>query len=213
MSKDKKFSFKKGAGVDVEAVLAELIDKKLAALKEKDEDFETFELEEEEKPQVQATTKAPKLSTKRPKLKLEERRLLIDDEEERKEFDAFLLSFRDTRNIYNKLDKEIKEGREIILEKVGVNLVYEGDSVALKIGEAPQSSVNVETVINALVDLESEDMKELKAGIQQILDLARLGILSIGKTDFERWIKAQGHEVGPFLVQRSPKKIIRVTTK
>jgi hypothetical protein len=203
---DKKFVFKKGTK-DVETLLGELLDKKIAALQEKDEDFEILEIEEERKPKV------PKISRKRSKVKIEENRLTLDDPEIRQEFDETLLAFRDIRTEYKRLDKEIKTGREAILEAMNGNLIYEGDAAVLKITETPQSSVNTETVIEALVDLESEDLDEIKAGVQEILDMARMGLLSISKTGFDRWIKTKGQEAGPFLVNRSPKKVIRVSKK
>lgn len=213
---DKKFTFKKGTS-DVEALLEEMVDKRLAALtgegkKEKDEDFEMLELEEKPKKKV-TSKKAPKISTKKSKLKIEEKKHVIDDDEERQEFEEHLLSFKEARTKFNELKKEIDEGREVILSVMSGDLLFEGEATTLKIAETPQSSVNAETVIEALVDLESEDIEEIKAGVQEILDMARMGLLSIGKTAFDRWIKGKGQESGPYLVSHTPKKVIRVTTK
>lgn len=216
---ENKFRFKKGA--DVEAILEALVDKRLKALQEgkeeEDKDFELLELEEEvksAKPKVSRSAKPRILKKKKKsKLKIEEKRLVIDDPEEKAEFDEALLAFKEARGQYNQLDKEVKAGRNTILTTMDGNLLYESDQVILKIAETPQSSVNAEAVVEALVDLESEDLEEIKAGVQEILDMARMGILSIGKTDFDRWIKARGQDARPFLISRSPKKVIRVSSK
>ncbi len=217
-----KFKFAQGTG-DMEAALEKLLDERLAALAEgktkkveKEEDFEPLEVEEKKPEKAKAATatkKKPKIARKKKNLKIEEKRHIIEDQEEREEFEVNLLTFKDARTKSNVLKKEIDEGREMILEEMAGNLLFEGDSAVLKIAETPQTIVNAETVIEALVDLESEDIDEIKAGVQEILDMARMGLLSIGKTKFDGWIKGKGQEAGPYLITRSPKKVIRISSK
>lgn len=215
----KQFRFKQGTKVeDEKAKLEELskaIDAKLAKLQgEEDEDFAMLELEDkkEAKP-TKAKSSKPKLPKLKPtKVLIKEKRLVLEDEE-RTEFDAFLLQFNQARTEHNKLGKEVAKGREHIYGVMGDNLVYEGDDAKLKISETKNESINAETVIEALVDLESEDMDEIKDGVQRLMDLARLGIVSIGKTDFDRWAKSQGYDTEPFIVKRAPKKRITISKK
>lgn len=219
---DKKFKFKQGA--DLDALLEEKVEQRLAELlagkkekpEEKDEDFELLELEKEEtpaKPKKAKKPAAPKISKSKKKLKIEEKKHVIEGQEDREDFEEHLLTFKDARTKFNALKKEIDEGRDLILEEMAGDLLFEGESAVLKIAETPQSTVNAETVIEALVDMETDDIDELKAGLQEIIDMARMGLLSIGKTKFDGWIKGKGQEAGPYLVAGSPKKVIRITSK
>jgi hypothetical protein len=210
---------------DMATLLSQLIDQKLAALVSAaptptaapvappvvDEDFTLLE---ETKEVVKTEDKKPKLpKTTKEKPKIEIRKLVIEDTEQRASFEQAITEFNKARSVQNEAKKEVEEGRKVILEAMGDNLLYEGDSLNLSIKNAKNESVSPEAVFAALVDMDCQDIKEIKEGVQQILDLARLGIITINKGNFERWVKGHGYDSKPFIVEHEAEKRISVTPK
>ena len=238
----KKFRFKSGltkqkeepvvalppppAQPDVATLLSQLIDQKLAALVKPqaqpvqpptDKDFAMIEESLVEAPvpvkaEVKEKPKLPKLTPKE-KPKLEAKKLLIEDAERRVEFEQLITEFNKNRSIQNEAKKKVDDARGTILETMEGNLIYDGDTLAVNIKEIANQSVNASAVVEALVDLKSESLEEIKAGVQQIIDLARLGIMEFGKTSFERWVKGHGYDPEPFITQHEKEKRIYVTPK
>lgn len=150
-------------------------------------------------------------------VKLEEKRLVIEDTQERVDFDAAVKEFNTARGEESKFKKIVEELREAILVRMGESEVYESDNVKLIIGSSKNETISAEAVVKALVcddngQLQS-DVEELKAGIQQLLDLSRLGVIDIKKTDFERWVKSHGYSSEPFIIKHAAKKRIVVEVR
>ena len=227
----KKFRFKSGltkqkeepvvalppppAQPDVATLLSQLIDQKLAALVKPqaqpvqpptDKDFAMIEESLVEAP-------VPVKAEVKEKPKLEAKKLLIEDAERRAEFEQLITEFNKNRSIQNEAKKKVDDARGTILETMEGNLIYDGDTLAVNIKEIANQSVNASAVVEALVDLKSESIEEIKAGVQQIIDLARLGIMEFGKTSFERWVKGHGYDPEPFITQHEKEKRIYVTPK
>jgi hypothetical protein len=219
---------------DVAALLNDLIDKKLAALVQQksvqpvqqpvqDKDFAMIEesiteapipVKESAKQEVKQEVK-PKLPrpTLTAKPKLEAKKLVIEEDDKRAEFEQLVAEFNKERSVQNEAKKKVDEARKIILDTMSDNLLYDGDTLAVNIKEVSNQSVNATAVVEALVDLKSENIDEIKAGVQQILDLARLGIIEFGKTNFERWVKGHGYDPKPFIIDHEKEKRIYVTPK
>jgi len=170
------------------------------------------------------TVKAPIARIKLPKMgdttkiaKLEAKRLVIEDATERINFDKVIQGFDIARSEEGEYKKLVEEGRETILVKMGDNEIYEGETVRLTISKSKNESINAEAVVKALVCNDDgqiqSDANELKSGVQQLIDLARLGIVEIKKTDFDRWVKTHGCSSEPFLVKHADKKRIIVAEK
>jgi len=219
---------------NMEILLSELIDKKLASLTQsqvqpiqpiqptpirptsQDKDFAMIEESLVEAPipvkEVKEKPKLPRL-TPATKIKLEAKRLVIEAGDRRAEFEQLVTEFNTNRSIQNEAKKKVDEARGTILGTMSDNLLYDGDTLAVSIKEISNQSVNAAAVVEALVDLNSNSMEEIKAGVQQILDLARLGIIELGKTSFERWVKGHGYDPEPFIIQHEKEKRIYVTPK
>jgi hypothetical protein len=239
----KKFQFKTGAKKvekevpiapptppaqpDVAALLSQLIDQKLAAIAGavatppvstpapvQDKDFELIEdavANKEPEPKKEVKAKLPRLTKEKPKLAA--RKLAIEDPEERVEFEKIVIEFNQARSEKNEAMKRETEGRQAVVAKMGENLIYEGDVVDVNVKEIPNKSVSAERVFKALIDPESTDIEEIKAGIQQLFDLARLGVIEIGKGNFERWVKGHGYDPAPFMVEHEKDRRIYITPK
>jgi hypothetical protein len=208
---------------DVAALLNQLIDQKLAAiattssapapLQVQDKDFEMIEdaVANKEPKKEKAKLKLPKLTKEKPKL--EARKLVIEDPEERAEFEQIVMEFNEARSKKNEAMSQEKEDRSVIVAKMQNSLIYEGDKVDVNVKEIPNESVNAEAVFKALIDPESDDIEGIKAGIQQLFDLARLGVIEIGKGNFERWVKGHGYDPKPFMVEHEKERRIYITPK
>jgi hypothetical protein len=182
----------------------------------KEDDFAFLEETQTVKTPI-ARIKLPKTDGKSKIAKLEVRRLVIEDATERVSFDKTIQEFDVARSEESEYKKLVEEGREIILAKMGDNEIYEGEIIKLTISKSKNESINAEAVVKALVCNDDgqiqSDANELKNGVQQLIDLARLGIVEIKKTDFDRWVKTHGCSSEPFLVKHADKKRIIVAEK
>jgi len=231
MAQSKKFQFKTGTKAaqekpatqpvvqpDMATLLNKLIDQKLAALTQnattpapvQDKDFALIE-DSLTQTKEQVKPKLPKLTKEKPEFKA--KKLVIENVEKRAEFEQAVLEFGQNRSIENDIKKKTAEGRRVVLSIMNTNLLYEGDAVDVNIKEVSNMSVKAEAVVSALVDMDSTDIEEIKAGVQQILDLARLGVIEFGKTSFERWVKGHGYDPQPFLAEHEPERRIYITPK
>jgi len=144
-------------------------------------------------PKIQSGTTIPKLVKK----------ALVLDTEAAKEFEALAVDYNQKKAQENALKKETEEQREAILGAMGENVVYTGGACEVTVSPIPNDSINAPLVIETL----------LRDSPEQLADLAKLGIIEISKTNFEKWLKAAGHDVKPFLKTGKPKQRLVVKPK
>lgn len=132
---------------------------------------------------------------------------------EAKEFETLALQYSKSKEEENKLKGANQGMRTSILEKMGSNNEYIGQKVDITISPVKNESINAVSVIDSMIDINSSDLETIKKGINQIRDLARLGLVEISKTAFEKYAKANGIITTGFIVSGTPEKRLKVEAK
>ena len=135
-------------------------------------------------------------------LKLDKKTLELEDEEAT-EFENFCSDYNEKRASFNSLKKEVDEDREHILGVMDDNVQYQGTVCDVNLTNTKNESINAVMVIETL----------LRDDPAQLTNLAQLGIIDVKKGNFEKWLKAAGHDVAPFIIQGRPKQRLTVKPK
>lgn len=193
-------------GTETQEQLLKLLDQ---VMNGKDEGEEIEEVKDTKTPQLVSVTKTtpslpslPKASNTVSIPKLTKKALVLDGDTQ-KEFEALATDYNTKKAQENALKKETEEQREAILATMGENAVYNGQGCDVTVSPIPNDSISAPLVIETL----------LRDSPEQLLDLAKLGVIEISKGNFEKWLKAAGHDVKPFLKTGKPKQRLVVRSK
>lgn len=167
----------------------------------------------EEQPQKQSKPKLPQLPKrggkspllKKKTLEFEDGTIRLDngDEITQEEFEEFCTKFTANKAKFNALKKEVDEGRSTILEIMDDNVKFEGEQCKVSITSMTNNSINAPLVVETLLEQDP----------QQLIELAKLGILQVNKTSFDKWLKTAGLDAAPFTIKGRPKQKLVVRRK
>lgn len=184
------------------------------------------------KQEPKMSPRLPKLPTpglkkapiKRKELKIEGSIEVGEDIWTKEEFETFCLEYNIKAAEKNRLNKETGEDREAILAVMGDNVHYDGTECNVSISPTKNEWIDAQLVVQQLLEQDCEHevtcphceesfaaKKDVTAS--QLIDLARLGIISINKGNFERWLKSAGCDAAPFIVVGKPTKRLSVKPK
>lgn len=157
------------------------------------------EKHEQTTPLTAAIPSLPKIG-KEVAIDISKKRKEFEDTEEQEAFEQKCIQYETDKADYNRLKKATEEAREDILDVMNSNVQFVGSHVEVKVSAIKNESINAPLVVQSLKD----DVGTLE-------DLARLGIISVNKRNFEAWLKSSGHDVEPFLLKGKPK--LRLSVK